>query len=162
MTGSCPCDKHKTYAQCCAVIHQNPANATTPEQLMRARYSAYALGLIDFIIATYHPSAQAELQREMVLDAMNCQWLNLTIHHSCISDDEHEGWVEFRADYLTQGKQGYLHEHSRFLRETHAGQTCWYYIDATYPENNAVERKINRNDPCPCLSGKKYKKCCAS
>jgi len=22
------------------------------------------------------------------------------------------------------------------------------------------EKKVNRNDPCPCGSGKKYKKCC--
>jgi uncharacterized protein YecA (UPF0149 family) len=24
----------------------------------------------------------------------------------------------------------------------------------------AVSQKIGRNDPCPCGSGKKYKKCC--
>ncbi|MCD4714205.1 MAG: SEC-C domain-containing protein, partial [Clostridiales bacterium] len=23
-----------------------------------------------------------------------------------------------------------------------------------------IENKIGRNDPCPCGSGKKYKKCC--
>lgn len=30
------------------------------------------------------------------------------------------------------------------------------------PGNTIVrtEAKINRNDPCPCKSGKKYKKCC--
>jgi len=26
--------------------------------------------------------------------------------------------------------------------------------------NSATSRKIGRNDPCPCGSGKKYKKCC--
>ena len=25
-----------------------------------------------------------------------------------------------------------------------------------------VEKKIGRNEPCPCGSGKKYKKCCGS
>lgn len=25
-----------------------------------------------------------------------------------------------------------------------------------------IEAKVNRNDPCPCGSGKKYKKCCMS
>ncbi|UNB77983.1 SEC-C domain-containing protein [Escherichia coli] len=29
----------------------------------------------------------------------------------------------------------------------------WYYIDGTRPQ-------ICRNDPCPCGSGKKFKKCC--
>ena len=28
------------------------------------------------------------------------------------------------------------------------------------PTEQAVSNKINRNDPCPCGSGKKYKKCC--
>lgn len=30
------------------------------------------------------------------------------------------------------------------------------------PEPIKVDFKINRNDPCPCGSGKKYKKCCGS
>ncbi len=28
------------------------------------------------------------------------------------------------------------------------------------PEQTKVEKKIGRNEPCPCGSGKKYKKCC--
>ncbi len=38
------------------------------------------------------------------------------------------------------------------------------YIDAESDEEMQVpvvnEQKIGRNDPCPCGSGKKYKKCC--
>ncbi|NLB77381.1 MAG: hypothetical protein GX796_00625, partial [Clostridiaceae bacterium] len=26
----------------------------------------------------------------------------------------------------------------------------------------AVSTKVGRNDPCPCGSGKKYKKCCGA
>jgi uncharacterized protein YecA (UPF0149 family) len=33
--------------------------------------------------------------------------------------------------------------------------------DEFYPETYVrTEPKIGRNDPCPCGSGKKYKKCC--
>jgi SWIM/SEC-C metal-binding protein len=28
------------------------------------------------------------------------------------------------------------------------------------PKPRTAEEKIGRNDPCPCNSGKKYKKCC--
>ena len=28
------------------------------------------------------------------------------------------------------------------------------------PQPKIAEKKIGRNDPCPCGSGKKYKKCC--
>jgi uncharacterized protein YchJ len=29
-----------------------------------------------------------------------------------------------------------------------------------FGDSNATKKKIGRNDPCPCGSGKKYKKCC--
>ena len=28
------------------------------------------------------------------------------------------------------------------------------------PKTRIAEKKVGRNDPCPCGSGKKYKKCC--
>lgn len=28
------------------------------------------------------------------------------------------------------------------------------------PEPKEAEKKVGRNEPCPCGSGKKYKKCC--
>jgi SWIM/SEC-C metal-binding protein len=30
------------------------------------------------------------------------------------------------------------------------------------PQKPAISKKVGRNDPCPCGSGKKYKKCCGS
>ncbi|WP_256326241.1 YecA family protein [Sphingomonas sp. NFR15] len=30
------------------------------------------------------------------------------------------------------------------------------------PETGARAAKVGRNDPCPCGSGKKFKKCCAA
>jgi SWIM/SEC-C metal-binding protein len=29
-----------------------------------------------------------------------------------------------------------------------------------WPDPKHAEHKVGRNDPCPCGSGKKYKKCC--
>jgi SWIM/SEC-C metal-binding protein len=53
------------------------------------------------------------------------------------------------------------------------GWTCNITVDADVPEDindleillnpiktSIAEEKIGRNDPCPCGSGKKYKKCC--
>jgi len=31
---------------------------------------------------------------------------------------------------------------------------------ASAPESGRTTSKVGRNDPCPCGSGKKYKKCC--
>ena len=47
--GKCPCNSQKNYAECCELLHKNITKATTAEQLMRSRYSAYAKHEIDFI-----------------------------------------------------------------------------------------------------------------
>ena len=50
----CPCSSKQAYANCCAPFHQGelPVHAL---QLMRSRYSAYALCLPEYIIHTTHP-----------------------------------------------------------------------------------------------------------
>ncbi len=152
----CPCGSKKDYSQCCQSIHQNPQNAIVPEQLMRARYSAHVLKLVDFIVQTYHPDCQAENQRKEIAESAKLNWIGLEVLASAQSDqNENEGFVEFSARLLDGDKIETMHERSRFLRED--GQ--WYYVDGTFiPAGKPV--RIKRNDPCPCGSGKKFKKCC--
>lgn len=49
-----------------------------------------------------------------------------------------------------------LLEHERQLREVWETQLA----EKLAAEQPAVSEKIGRNEPCPCGSGKKYKKCC--
>lgn len=49
----CPCCSAKEYDKCCGPFHKG-AVCKTAEELMRSRYSAYALHLPDYIIATTH------------------------------------------------------------------------------------------------------------
>lgn len=51
---ACPCCSGKNYEECCGPCHLGKS-AETALQLMRSRYSAYALDLPDYIIATTHP-----------------------------------------------------------------------------------------------------------
>lgn len=53
----CPCGSGLGYMKCCGVIHKDPKafSMATPEQVVRARYSAYAKREIDFIIGSTHP-----------------------------------------------------------------------------------------------------------
>ena len=51
----CPCQSGLRYKRCCRPLHQG-APAPSPEALMRSRYSAYALGLVDYIIDTTLPA----------------------------------------------------------------------------------------------------------
>lgn len=165
----CPCGNKKTYSDCCEVAHLDHSLVTTPEQLMRSRYSAHPLGLVDYVVKTYHPSCQAEQQRDGIADSINSDWCGLEVICAESSDNENEGYVEFKAYFNDEGQQYCMQERSRFVRENN----LWYYIDGTFPEqeselenidprlNQTIENfKIGRNDPCICGSGKKYKKCC--
>ncbi|HEY6611883.1 MAG TPA: YchJ family metal-binding protein, partial [Pseudomonas sp.] len=60
--------------------------------------------------------------------------------------------VTFTARWQDAAGEQAHRERSDFVRV--AGR--WYFVDPT------VTLKAGRNDPCPCGSGLKFKKCCAS
>ncbi|MBI0833187.1 hypothetical protein HCI04_34070, partial [Escherichia coli] len=91
----------------------------------------------------------AALRAELMAGFAHTEWLGLTVFEHCWQDADNIGFVSFVARFTEGGKTGAIIERSRFLKEN--GQ--WYYIDGTRPQ-------FGRNDPCPCGSGKKFKKCC--
>ena len=121
----CPCGSDQTYVNCCGPFHaairsgqlEGPF-APTPEMLMRSRYSAYALGLIDYLLATWHPSTTPG-----DLELAPVKWLGLEVRDAHASADA--GVVEFVARFRLDGRAQRMHEVSRFVR--HEGR--WYYID---------------------------------
>jgi SEC-C motif-containing protein len=52
---ACPCGSGRVLDECCGRYHAGEA-APDAEALMRSRYSAYVLGLEDYLRATWHPS----------------------------------------------------------------------------------------------------------
>ncbi|MEO6624292.1 MAG: YchJ family protein [Burkholderiaceae bacterium] len=117
----CPCESGLTYVQCCGLWHSGLSDgrcAPSAEALMRSRYSAYVLGLIEYLLATWHGStAPGELELPPV------KWLGLEVRHAQESGDA--GVVEFVARMRDNHRSQRLHEISRFVREN--GR--WYYID---------------------------------
>ena len=118
----CPCGTGLTYAECCGRLHDGTASAATAEQLMRSRYSAFAVGDPAYLLATWHPRtrpASLDLDPEV-------RWTGLeilaTTGGSMLAP---EGTVEFRASYRLASRGGAQHEDSRFLRES--GR--WLYLD---------------------------------
>ena len=92
---------------------------------MRSRYSAYVVGLVDYLLATWHPStAPGELELSPV------KWIGLDVRQSEQSGDA--GVVEFVARCRVNGRSERLHEISRFVRE--GGR--WYYIDGQIQADN--------------------------
>jgi SEC-C motif-containing protein len=119
---ACPCGTGDTYRTCCEPLHANRVQAATAEQLMRSRYSAYALGRPDHVFRTWHPRTRPE----QVEPSQGLTWTGLKIldtEAGLPGDDE--GVVEFEAAYRTSAGPGVLHERSRFARR--AGR--WCYLD---------------------------------
>lgn len=119
---TCPCGG-AAYASCCQPFHKGVATAPTAEALMRSRYSAYALGLTDYVSATWHATTRPAAL-DLSADQQQGKWLGLTVKSHRPDGDKAE--VEFIARFKpNQGPASRLHESSRFVRE----EGRWYYTD---------------------------------
>lgn len=155
----CPCCSGQTFQQCCGPYIEGRSLPATPEALMRSRYTAFTLANIDYIFATMAQKALRQSDPESTKTwAEHCQWLGLEVVDAPVPEAD-VGMVEFIAKYHEDGEDRSLRERSRFRKKS--GK--WYYVgEATVAEESKDNSKkvAKRNDPCPCGSGKKYKKCC--
>ncbi|RUR41248.1 zinc chelation protein SecC [Vreelandella populi] len=153
MKKSCPCGTGLSTEVCCGRYHHGET-APTPEALMRSRYSAFAFGLTDYLLATWHISTRPD---ELLPDP-HTQWKGLSIIKEIpdvqkAPSQANTGYIHFRAYFKERARWHRLEENSRFVFEG-----CrWWYIDGT-PE--VMRLKPRRNDPCFCGSGRKLKLCC--
>lgn len=155
---SCPCQSNKSYAACCQPFHTKQQLPATAEALMRSRYSAYALGDIDYIVETTASSTRQDINIEDVQDwANNVTWKRLEIlERGKGQTSDTNGIVEFKAYYTQENKEHCHHERSSFIQKN--GQ--WFYLDGITPKVRPIApKKLGRNSPCSCGSGKKYKQC---
>ncbi|MFI9008350.1 YchJ family protein [Actinosynnema sp. NPDC053489] len=117
----CPCGRGEPYDECCGPLHDGTRKAPTAEALMRSRYSAFAVGDEEYLLATWHPDtrpASLDLDPEQ-------RWTRLEVlSHTGGTPFETTGTVEFRAHYRYPGGHEVLHEKSRFVREGGA----WLYV----------------------------------
>ncbi|WP_067541909.1 YchJ family protein [Nocardia crassostreae] len=127
---SCPCGLPANYVDCCGRLHRGEASATTAEQLMRSRFSAFAVRDEAYLLRSWDPStwpADVDFDPGM-------RWERLEIVGSTGGGPFHtEGTVEFRAHYRSNGQPGALHENSRFRRDNGA----WVYLDGVVDYSGA-------------------------
>lgn len=164
-TNFCPCGSKIEFIQCCLPLIQGKKPADTAEQLLRARYTAFTQGKVDYILSSHHSKTRHEVKREEIESwAKNSEWLSLEIFQVEEGKKEDDkGTIIFCAQYKDKGN-GKTEEHrEKSFFEKENGE--WKFLDAHGIQIGPYRRpepKVGRNDPCPCGSGKKYKKCCAS
>ena len=119
----CPCGSGLPYDACCGPVVRNERAADTAEELMRSRYTAYALGDVDHVFRTWHPATRPDDLSQLP----STEWLGLEVLEVVDGGPADDyGIVEFRAGHAG----GALHERSRFTRR--AGR--WVYLDGETTE----------------------------
>ena len=131
----CPCCSGNEYRKCCEIFHDGalPKHAL---ELMRSRYTAYALNIPDYIIATTHPknphysSDHLSWKREISEFSKN-----FTFHKLEITDSEEKGLaatVTFTAHISQPSCDATFTEKSAF--EKVKGK--WLYLGAQLIKNH--------------------------
>lgn len=112
------------YDSCCGPLHAGAATATTAVQLMRSRYSAFAVGDANYLLETWHPRTRpASVDLDPSIEWQRLKVLGLTGG----AEDDQEGTVEFVAHCWDAAHREYRrqHENSRFVRRGRR----WLYIE---------------------------------
>lgn len=128
---------------------------------MRARYTAYATGTYDFIRDSHVPAGRHEVNLNSVREwSEAAEWTGMdVVRTEGGGEGDTQGVVEFKARYALQGEELVHHEIATF----HKVDDAWYFVDGAEPKREPFRRagrKVKPNEPCPCGSGNKFKKCC--
>jgi len=158
---TCPCGTNIAYDECCLPLIKGDRTALTAEEVMRSRYSAYAMHEIGYIRESLHPDHRTDFDEKTTREwAESSEWHKLEIVSTIEGGaEDKEGKVEFIAAYSDKGINKEHHELSTFKKV----DGKWYLVNGEILSHKPVVRttpKTGRNDPCTCGSGKKFKKCC--
>lgn len=118
---NCYCGAATPFIECCARYIKGTQTAKTALDLMRSRYTAYAIRDVDYLLCTTHSSTRNLQSRASILEwATSNQWIKLQIIENTADT------VEFKAFYLNKALHMEVHhEFSRFKWENQE----WYYVD---------------------------------
>ena len=107
----CPCGSGAELSSCCGKFHSGMP-APDAISLMKSRYSAYALGLENYLLMTWHKSTRP---KKLDLNSKSrVKWVNLKIVTSSQQSDT-TATVEFIASYKINGRAEKMHEISYFI-----------------------------------------------
>jgi len=113
----CPCGSGKKYKKCCGILHKG-AIAKDALELMKSRYSAFAVGNVDYIVKT---STFQKDKDDLKSFCDACVFYKLQIIE--FIDGNSEAFVTFKATLFCDEQDNSFTEKSRFIKEN--GK--WYY-----------------------------------
>ena len=156
----CSCGTQKPFSECCEPYLKGLKKPETAADLMRSRYTAFVKHEIDYILNSVSPARRKDFDRKGIEEwSRDTDWAGLEIIATEKGGpDDETGVVEFAAKFREDGEEKKHHELATFVKL----KGSWYFDDGRTPPAKPIKLegpKVGRNDPCPCGSGKKYKKC---
>lgn len=148
---ACPCGSGNSFENCCKPVLDNHQLAITAEQLMRSRYTAFVKEHTEHLLRSWIAEHRP---RALNFKDNPVTWIGLSIER-CVAgnSNDDQGQVEFTSSYIENGQICQLKELSDFKKI----DGLWYYVKG---DCDVKKSKLERNRPCPCGSGKKFKRCC--
>ncbi|MCG9793592.1 YchJ family protein [Flavobacterium algicola] len=120
----CYCCSGKTFDNCCRPILNGEGKASSAEQLMRSRYSAFATQKSDYLIETTHFSTRKNHSEEDLLDwSRTNKWIKLEVINATATT------IEFKAFYEDELKTALIHHEFSIFKEE---DKIWYYVDGRF------------------------------
>lgn len=129
---SCPCGSLKKYKKCCKPFHDKITFPKTALELMKSRYSAFAVANSDYIIFTTHqnnPDFTTDLKswtNDILNFSKNTRFEKLEILE--FIDGDIESFVTFKATLFQNENDISFIEKSRFLKV----EGIWLYVDGKF------------------------------
>ncbi len=139
---------------------------------MRSRYTAHVVCDVDYLVKTWKAPDPRPVNPNAIRQwAQESDWCGLVIHDTTDGNpDDPDGWVEFSAFYRTPETSPASSQYShrtppcQHREKSHFVQIdgLWYYVEGETVDTSTSGAKPGRNTPCPCGSGKKFKRCCGA
>lgn len=128
----CPCNLQKKYKKCCKLFHDGISFPKTALELMRSRYSAYALNKPRYIIDTTHKENQDFTtnfnlwEEDIIKFCESTQFLKLEILD--FQDGLTQSFVTFKASLKQDTNDVGFTEKSKFLKV----DSKWMYLEGEF------------------------------
>jgi SEC-C motif domain protein len=133
----CPCTSGKKYKKCCRPYHQG-VTLPSPTELLRARFSAYVLRDVDFIMQTTHPESPRVEKAERWRASLEAYTLRTVYQDLDILNVDADA-ITYTVAYWSMGRVADESYTTRSYFKQHEGK--WYYFEDSKIESNVEESK---------------------
>lgn len=134
MNAPCPCGQAIPYKRCCYRYHRG-ATAPTADEVVRARYTAYAVSNLAYLRQTTHPNSphhrpnKQKWEAELRAFSEFTRFVHLQIMQVVESEDNNTAWVTFQAALVQRGQPTPFLERSEFRKV----KGKWLYFKGETP-----------------------------